>query len=110
MIRRGHSISRKLTWMNMLVSGSALLLACAGFIAYDLASFRSAIVGNLTVQSRIIGANSVAAVTFNDRLAAETTLSALQAGPHILSAGLYRPHRPLRVADRPRPRRAREGP
>ena len=86
---RSRSISRRLTWMNMLVSGSALLLACLGFIAYDLTSFRDSIVGNLTVKSSIIGANSVTALTFNDPGAAETTLSALRADPNVVSAGLY---------------------
>ena len=28
---QNYSISNKLTWMNMLVSGAALLLACSGF-------------------------------------------------------------------------------
>src|SRR4030081_406408 len=86
---RDYSISKKLTWMNMLVSGSALLLACTAFIAYDLTSFRGTIVGNLTVKSSIIGANSVTALTFNDPGAAETTLSALRADPNVVSAGLY---------------------
>jgi signal transduction histidine kinase len=88
---RRHSISRKLTWMNMLVSGAALLLACLSFVAYDLTSFRSAIVGNLLVRSKIIGANSVTALTFNDARAAETTLSALEGDPNIVSASLYGP-------------------
>ena len=38
---QNYSISKKLTWMNMLVSGVALLLACAAFFAYDLYSFSS---------------------------------------------------------------------
>ncbi len=88
-IRAPQSISRKLTWMNMLVSGAALLLACASFIAYDLVSFRSLIVNNLTIRSRVIGANSVSALTFNDPAAAQATLSALQADPNLVSAGLY---------------------
>jgi len=86
---RRHSISWRLTGMNMLVSASALVLAGAGFIAYDLTSFRSIIVGNLIVRSRIIGANSVSALTFNDARAAETTLSALEADPHIVNAAVY---------------------
>jgi hypothetical protein len=30
------SIRRRLTWMNMLVSGGALLLACTAFAGYEL--------------------------------------------------------------------------
>src|SRR6267378_886842 len=88
---QGQSISRKLTWMNMLVSGAALLLACAAFIGYDTVTFRETIVRNLSTQAQIIGSNSASALLFNDPQSAENTLSALKAAPHILSAGIYTP-------------------
>jgi len=50
-----HSISGKLTWMNILVSGAALLLACAAFIAFDMITFRQAMLRNLSTQAQIIG-------------------------------------------------------
>jgi signal transduction histidine kinase/DNA-binding response OmpR family regulator len=88
---QGQSISRKLTWMNMLVSGAALLLACAAFIGYDAVTFRETIVRNLSTQAQIIGSNSASALLFNDPQAAENTLSALKAAPNILSAVIYTP-------------------
>jgi len=84
-----NSISRKLTWMNMLVSGAALLLACASFITYDMVTFRATMVRNLSTQAQIIGSNSVSALLFNDPQSAENTLSALKAAHNILSAGIY---------------------
>jgi signal transduction histidine kinase/DNA-binding response OmpR family regulator len=84
-----HSISRKLTWMNMLVSGAALVLACATFIAYDMITFRETTVRNLSTQAQIIGSNSVSALLFNDPQSAENTLSALKAAHNIMSAGIY---------------------
>ena len=84
-----YSISKKLTWINMLVSGVALLLACAAFFAYDLYTFRVGIVGNLSSQAQIIGSNTVSALVFNDPQAAENTLSALKASPHIVYAAIY---------------------
>jgi signal transduction histidine kinase len=75
--------------MNMLVSGVALLLACAGFGALDLVSSRDAIVQNLSAQAQIIGANSVSALVFDDPHTAETTLSALSAIPNVMSGGIY---------------------
>jgi signal transduction histidine kinase len=84
------SITRKLTRMNMLVSGFALVMACAGFIAYDLASFREGIAYNLSIQSQIIGSNSASALLFDDPHSAATTLSALKAAPNIVSAGIYK--------------------
>jgi len=86
-----HSISRKLTWMNMLVSSAALLLACAAFIAYDMVTFRETMVRNLSTQSQIIGSNTASALLFNDPQSAENTLSALKAAHNILSAGIYTP-------------------
>jgi len=86
---RANSISRKLTWMNMLVSGAALLLACASFIAYDVVSFRASIVRNLSTQAQIIGSNSISALIFNDRQSAENTLSALKAAHNVTFAGIY---------------------
>lgn len=88
---RDYSISKKLTWMNMLASGAALLLACAAFFAYDLYTFRLTTVSNLTIEAQIIGSNTVSAIAFNDPHSAESTLSALQASPHILSAEIYMP-------------------
>jgi uncharacterized membrane protein affecting hemolysin expression len=87
--RQDNSISRKLTWMNMLVSGAALLLACAAFIAYDMLTFRATMVRNLSTQAQIIGTNSVSALIFNDQQSAENTLAALKAAHNILSAGIY---------------------
>jgi signal transduction histidine kinase len=86
-----YSISKKLTWMNMMVSGIALLLACVAFFAYDLYTFRASIVRNLSVQTQIIGSNTVSALVFNDTRSAENTLSALKASSHISYAAIYSP-------------------
>jgi len=87
--RQDNSISRKLTWMNMLVSGAVLLLACTAFIAYDMLTFRATMVRNLSTEAQIIGSNSVSALLFNDPQSAENTLSALKAARNIMSAGIY---------------------
>jgi signal transduction histidine kinase/CheY-like chemotaxis protein len=85
---RGYSITKKLTKINILVSGAALFLACAAFVAYDLIGFRQAMVHNLSIQAQIAGSNSVSAILFNDAHAAEITLAALKADPNIVSAGI----------------------
>jgi signal transduction histidine kinase/DNA-binding response OmpR family regulator len=86
---QNYSISKKLTWMNMLVSGAALLLACGGFCAYDLYSFRDALVRNLSIQAQIIGDNTASALLFDDAHSAERTLSALAANRHLMYAQIY---------------------
>lgn len=88
---RNYSIPGKLTWMNMLVSGAALVLACAAFIAYDVVSFRQAMDRNLSIQAQMVGSNSTSALLFDDPQAGEKSLSALQAAPNIVSAGIYTP-------------------
>src|SRR5207245_4628677 len=87
---RDRSITKKLTWMNMLVVGGALLLACAAFVVYDVITFRETIVRGLSIQAQIVGSNSVSALLFNDPHSTENTLSALKAAPRIVSAGIYR--------------------
>lgn len=84
-----YSITKKLTWMNMLVSGAALLLACAGFAVYELTTFRAAMLRNLSIQAQIVGASSASALLFNDPQAAENTLSALRAAPSVRFGGVY---------------------
>src|ERR1700685_3817363 len=85
---RARSISTRLTAMNVLVSGAALLLACAAFFAYDQITFRQGLLRTLSAQAQIVGSNSVSALLFNDPQAASNTLAALKNSPNIASAGI----------------------
>lgn len=89
MIRIRDSISKKLTALNMLVSGTAVLLACAAFFAYDADSFRRTMLNDLAIQAQIIGSNAVSPLIFDDPESAEKTVSALRASPDIVYAGIY---------------------
>jgi signal transduction histidine kinase len=86
---RSTSISQKLIRMNMLVSGTVLLLACAALMAYNLITFRDTLERNLSIQASIIGSNSVSALVFNDPSSAQNTLIALNDAPSIIAAGIY---------------------
>jgi signal transduction histidine kinase len=88
-VARRHSFSRRLTLMNMLVSGIALLIAGVAFAAYDLATFRSELVRNLSAEAQMVASNSVTALLFNDPGTAEETLRALRASPDVVIAQLY---------------------
>jgi signal transduction histidine kinase/ActR/RegA family two-component response regulator len=83
------SIKRKLMLITMLTSGVAVVLSSAGFLIYDLISFRQSLSQDLMTQAEIIGYNSAAAMAFKDESAATVTLSALQAKEDIVSAVLY---------------------
>lgn len=100
---RTTSISKRLTMMNMLVSGVALLLACAGFFTYDQITFRQSLIHTLSAQAQIVGSNSVSAILFNDPQAAASTVSALQSSPNISAAGIFtRDRHPLAKYSRER--------
>jgi signal transduction histidine kinase len=88
-----QSISGKITWMNMLVSGAALVLAVVTFFAYDQLTFRESLVHALSAQAQIIASNSVSALVFNDPQSAEATLAALKSSPNIEAAGIFRSDR-----------------
>lgn len=83
------SIRGKLAWIGILASGSALLTASIAFVVYDFVVFRQALMRNLERGAAIIGSNSTAALEFQDPKAAESTLSALAAEPHVLGAAIY---------------------
>jgi signal transduction histidine kinase/CheY-like chemotaxis protein len=83
------SIKRKLMLITMLTSGVAVVLSSAGFLIYDLISFRNSLSQDLMTQADIIGYNSAAAMAFKDEASATVTLSALQAKQDIVSAVLY---------------------
>jgi len=84
-----RSIAARLTLMNVLVSGVALLLAYVSFFAFNLLAYRQAAVNSLSGEAQIIGANSVSAIVFNDEASAQTTLSALSNSNDVDAAAIY---------------------
>ncbi len=83
------SIRRKQMLIIMLTSGVALLLACAGFVTFDVVTYRDAMTRRLTTLAEILGNNSTGALDFNDRTVAEEVLAALRAEPDIVAACIY---------------------
>jgi signal transduction histidine kinase len=88
---RTKSISVKLTWLNLLVTGAALLLACLSFLAYDFVSYRENLIRNLSAEAQIAGTNSISALIFKDQQAAQTTLAAFRNSPDIVRATIVSP-------------------
>lgn len=86
-----QSISDKLMRMTLLVSGTALVLAYVSFLLYDIYSLRQQLMNSMATEANIVGANSVTALMFDDRQAAENTLSALRNSPQIRAAVILRP-------------------
>jgi PAS domain S-box-containing protein len=86
---RNLSIRQKLTVMSVFASGTALLIACATFLTYELFAYRDGMIRMLSVRASVIGTNSASAILFKDEASATETLAALKADPHIVSAGIY---------------------
>lgn len=85
------SISTKLIWMNIVVTGIALIVAAIAFLVYDQGNARAELVENLSTQAQMIAANSISALDFNDPQSAHATLSALAASKNIEGGGLLTP-------------------
>jgi signal transduction histidine kinase/ActR/RegA family two-component response regulator/HAMP domain-containing protein len=84
------SIKRKLTLIIMVASTVAVLLVSGGFVAYELITYRQVMTHDLSTLAEVIGNQSAAALTYDDKAAAEEILGALNAKKRIVAAGLYR--------------------
>jgi len=72
-----------------MTTSVALLVASAAFVAYDMIVFRQSMASDLSTLAKVIGTNSTAALTFNDRGSAKDVLSALTAKQNIVRARIY---------------------
>jgi signal transduction histidine kinase len=75
----------------LIVLASTLALVVAGILAtlYEEQLYRLEKVEELTVQGRILAASVTAALAFDDKMAAQEYVAALQANPEIDGAGVY---------------------
>jgi len=88
---RDISINGKLKIVIMMTSSVALLVACAAFVTYDLISTRKSMASDLSTLTKVIGANSTAALAFSDIDSAKEVLHALSAKQPVVRARLYLP-------------------
>lgn len=86
------SVGQKLTFIALVTSGVALLLAFLGFMAHEIVAFRRSMRDAQVGVARMVGENVSAALTFNDVEAAEQTLRAVAVQDHVLVAALYDRH------------------
>jgi signal transduction histidine kinase len=86
---RDWPIKRKLTAILLLISGLVLLLTSAAFVTYEVVTFRQTILIHLATRSRILAANSTAALAFANEADATEILDALKYDPRMVAAALY---------------------
>ena len=91
-VYRDMSIQRKLAMVILSTTLLALSLACMGFELYERASYRKAMTSELSALAETVGANTTAALAFNDEKSATDMLAALHAERNIMAACLYDNH------------------
>ena len=82
------SLSRSLTRMNMVVTSTALGLACLAFVGYDLVSFRDLLRAQLITDAGAVGSRSEYALRAQNRQAAVEQLASLAAKRDVASAAI----------------------
>jgi methyl-accepting chemotaxis protein len=87
---RNLSIRGKLILSMLLTSTTVLVLVCTAFFAYEMNAFKRGLYRDMNVLADVLSRNSTAALQFDDPAAAETTLQALKAEPHVVGACLYK--------------------
>jgi diguanylate cyclase (GGDEF)-like protein/PAS domain S-box-containing protein len=86
---RDISIRSKLIVIIMATCSIVLLLGGLALTARYAATEQQKTANRMSVLAQVVGANSTAALTFNDPLSARDTLSALVAEPSIIEARVY---------------------
>lgn len=83
------SFRRKLMVAAALPASIFVFLACVVTITNEYFTFRTENTTQMSAVTDVVGANSAAALVFEDRKNAEETLAALHTIPSVLSADLY---------------------
>jgi len=86
---KNMSIQKKLALLIVFATLLALFLAFTSLGIYERSSFRKEIAQQVSTLADILGANTAAALTFDDAKTASEQLGALRADPDIEAACLY---------------------
>jgi signal transduction histidine kinase/ActR/RegA family two-component response regulator len=86
-----RSISRKLTIVVLTTTFTALLVAACAMLWYEVRSYQTTWIDDLTTQADILARVTAPALEFNDPKVAKENLAQLKARPNILAAAIYAP-------------------
>jgi uncharacterized membrane protein affecting hemolysin expression len=86
---RDWSVARQIRVAIMATTTVALLCICVTAFVYNRTGIRRRVVADMSAAADILGANSVAALSFHDERAAAEMLRALEAKPHVMAAAVY---------------------
>ncbi|MFO1497238.1 MAG: PAS domain-containing protein [Verrucomicrobiota bacterium] len=83
------SFKRKLLWLTLLTTSTALGLAGLVLVAYETLNFRQAIVREVSAQAKILANLSTGALSFGDPAVAREMLNELRHEPHVAAAAIF---------------------
>ncbi|MDE3242715.1 MAG: response regulator [Nitrospirota bacterium] len=83
------SLQGKLMAVIMGTSAGAVLLAGLLILIVNFYESRALLMQNLTIEAKVLAANSTAALAFDDQPAAAEALGHLRVAPQVLAAALY---------------------
>jgi signal transduction histidine kinase/CheY-like chemotaxis protein len=83
------SIRRKVIFLVLLTTMSALGLSATALVLYDLQAYERQWTNDLNLQAEILARASAPALQFNDRQTATKDLNLIRVRPRVLQAGLY---------------------
>ena len=84
-----YSVRQKLMMIVLATTLTALLVAGAVLVIFDLRNYQQSLVDDLTTQADIVGRASAAALAGHNPVVAQENLSLLKMRPHILAAAIY---------------------
>ncbi len=87
---RDLSFRHKLILMMMSVGSAAVMIVTLALVGFEWMQFRSSMVRELTTEAAMIGANSAAALAFDDATTGNEVLGVLRVRPEIVQAWLLR--------------------
>ena len=86
---RNKTLKQKLIIIIMVTCGLTLITSCTAFIINDYFSSRKIFKEELSSIARVVGANSISSLEFNDPSVGKDILEALRQYSRIDSAALY---------------------
>jgi two-component system, sensor histidine kinase len=89
LMRYHRTINAKLSLLTAVAAGVALTLSCIAFFVNNVWTIRASKVQELSTLATILGANTTAAVEFNDKKTAAELMGSLHRYPAIELACLY---------------------
>jgi signal transduction histidine kinase/CheY-like chemotaxis protein len=92
MIQPRRSIREKLVTIVMSTTLAALVVSVGTVVAYDLRSYKHALLNDLATQAELVGHMTSAALAFDDARLARENLALLRSRPSLRAAALYDEH------------------